>query len=219
MNIAARIVISVALVQLTALVAAQPVDPQTNENRPFDPSSEVRTPATDGGLNETAAANPPEAASPSIPPLRTVPRKGQHSAAADQSFVRMATQSGLTEVELGKLALSKSSEPDVKTFAEHVVRDHTMANADLSAIATSDGLIVPTVLDAKHAALVKNMKARSGNDFDHAFAQQMATDHVQAVSLFRNESSAGSDKLAAFAQKTLPTLQEHKRMADQLGAT
>jgi putative membrane protein len=193
MTIAGRIIISIALMQLSALAVAQAVDPQ--------------------------AVNPPEAGSASTRPQPTLPKKGQHSAAADQSFVRVATQSGLTEVELGKLALSKSSKPDVKTFAEHLVRDHTKANADLSAIAASDGLNVPTSLDAKHAALVKSMNARSGKDFEDAFAKQMAADHVQAVSLFMNESSTGSDKLAAFAQKTLPTLQEHKRMADLLGTT
>jgi putative membrane protein len=219
MKIAGRIIISIALVQLSALAVAQAVDPQANGNKPFAPSSEVRTPATDGGLNEAAPANPPDAGATSTHAARTAAKNGQNSAAADQAFVRVATQSGLTEVELGKLALSKSSEPDVKTFAEHMVRDHTKANAELSAIATSDGLSVPTALDAKHAALVKNMQARSGNDFDHAFAKQMAADHFQAVSLFKNESSAGSDKLAAFAQKTLPTLEEHKRMAGQLGAT
>src|SRR5450755_3852300 len=101
MNIAGRIIVSITLVQLSTLTVAQAVDPQANGNKPLDPSSEVRTPATDGGLNETAPANPPEAGSASTHPQRTVVKKGQHSAAADQAFVRVATQSGLTEVELG----------------------------------------------------------------------------------------------------------------------
>jgi putative membrane protein len=42
-------------------------------------------------------------------------------------------------------------------------------------------------------------------------------DHEDAVALFKNEASAGSDAgLKTFAQQTLPTLEEHLRMAKAL---
>jgi putative membrane protein len=46
----------------------------------------------------------------------------------------------------------------------------------------------------------------------------MSLDHAKAVALF-SQASNGSDKeLAAFAKKTLPVLQEHKKLADSLSA-
>lgn len=49
-------------------------------------------------------------------------------AATSNDFVDDATQGGITEVEAGKLALEKSSAADVKTFAQHMVTDHTKTN-------------------------------------------------------------------------------------------
>jgi putative membrane protein len=219
MTIARRIILSLAVAHLSALASAQAVDPQSNGNKPLNPSSQVRQPATDGGLNETAPSNPTEPDSTSTPPARTGAKTGDLRAAADQSFVRVATQSGMTEIELGKLALAKSSRQDVKKFAAAMVRDYTRQNSDLSAIAAADGLSLPQALDTKQAALVQSMNAQSGKDFDSAYVKQMMDDHAQAVSLFKNESSVGADKLAAFAQKTLPALQQRQRMAGRLVTT
>ncbi|MGA2188225.1 MAG: hypothetical protein ABSH33_06820 [Steroidobacteraceae bacterium] len=59
MNIAGRIFFLIASVQLCALAVAQAQDPQATGNKRVDPSPEVRTPTTHGGLNEAAPANPP----------------------------------------------------------------------------------------------------------------------------------------------------------------
>jgi predicted outer membrane protein len=37
--------------------------------------------------------------------------------------------------------------------------------------------------------------------------------------LFQSEAKSSDPELAAFAKKTLPTLQEHQRMADSLNAS
>jgi hypothetical protein len=46
----------------------------------------------------------------------------------------------------------------------------------------------------------------------------MATDHANAITLFEDATKLGDKEIAAFAQKTLPTLKEHKRMADRMTA-
>jgi hypothetical protein len=59
MNIAGRIILLIASVQLSALAVAQAIDSRANANKPAGPSAEVRTPTTDGALSEAAPANPP----------------------------------------------------------------------------------------------------------------------------------------------------------------
>ena len=132
------------------------------------------------------------------------------------SFVSKAAQDGITEVELGKLAVSKSSNADVKKFAQRMVTDHSKANNELASLAKRKNLEVPSKLDAKHEAMVKAMSSKSGTAFDAAYAKDMASDHSQAIALFESASKMNDPDLADFASRTLPTLQEHKQMADSL---
>jgi putative membrane protein len=53
----------------------------------------------------------------------------------DSDFLKKAAKGGMAEVELGKLALQKASSPDVKEFADLMIRDHTKANRELTALA------------------------------------------------------------------------------------
>jgi putative membrane protein len=133
-------------------------------------------------------------------------------------FVEKAARQGMTEVEASKLALQKSNNEDVKSFANHMIKDHTQANNDLTSIASSKNLTVPTDPDMLHKAAIKRLSSKSGAEFDRAYAQQMSKDHDKTVALFRSASSAsGVDpELQAFAKKTLPTLEHHDQLAMQL---
>jgi putative membrane protein len=136
----------------------------------------------------------------------------------DQSFVKQAALDGMTEVEMANIASEKSSSDEVKTFAARMIQDHGKADADLAALAQSKSIKVPTKLDIKHKAMVDALKVRSGASFDAAYAQHMAAAHAKAIALFTQESQSPDADMAAFAKKTLPTLQEHKRLADALDA-
>jgi putative membrane protein len=46
----------------------------------------------------------------------------------------------------------------------------------------------------------------------------MVTAHSQAIDLFTQATQGTDRELAAFARQTLPTLQHHKQMADELAA-
>lgn len=132
-------------------------------------------------------------------------------------FVKLASQDGMTEVALGKIALMKSSNPDIKQFANRMVQDHTKANGQLSEIAKKQGIPVSKKLDAEHAAMVKMMSDKSGADFDTAYTSDMLADHKKAIALFQNEATDHADPdLASFAQSTLPVLRQHQQMAEQL---
>jgi putative membrane protein len=144
--------------------------------------------------------------------------KAMKAGATPATFVKAAMQDGMAQVALGKLALQKSSNNDVKQFAQKMVQDHEQANQQLESIAKSKGLSVPNKLDARYEAMVKSLSAKSGASFDRAYAQHMAKGHAMAVALFESASKSSDPELAAFAQKTLPTLQEHEQLADNLRA-
>jgi putative membrane protein len=133
-----------------------------------------------------------------------------------KTFVKKAALDGMTEVELGKIAQEKSQNADVRSFAAQMVADHSKANDELKSIAKKKGYEVPAKLDAEHKAMVTKLGGKSGADFDKAYAEAMDKDHMKAVALFTDAQKSSDSDLAAFAQKTLPTLEEHKQLADSL---
>ncbi|MDF3019640.1 MAG: hypothetical protein K0Q92_943 [Steroidobacteraceae bacterium] len=132
------------------------------------------------------------------------------------AFVQKAALDGMTEVEAGKVALEKSSDPSVRSFAERMVADHGKANKELAAIAKAKGLDVPEALDAEHQAMVDALSAKSGPEFDREYSKHMNMDHSKAVSLFEAASKTADMEIAGFAKRTLPTLKQHRQLAEKL---
>ena len=134
----------------------------------------------------------------------------------DKTFVKEAATGGMAEVELSKIA-QKSDNADVKRFADRMVDDHTAANQQLTTIATGLGIEMPKALDSEHERLRQKLATLHGKAFDDQYMRDMVGDHKQAVRLFQQEERSGREpQLKQFAQKTLPTLEEHQKMAIDL---
>jgi len=131
----------------------------------------------------------------------------------DTSFVKDAAAGGMAEVALSKIA-EKSENPEVKRFAEKMVRDHTTTNTELAAIAAESSAEMPKTLDADHQKIHDQLRSMHGKVFDQQYMQVMVEDHDQAVKLFRQEDSSGhAPQLKQFAHNILPTIEEHQKMA------
>ncbi|CRM55413.1 putative outer membrane protein [Pseudomonas sp. 24 E 1] len=139
-------------------------------------------------------------------------------AATSNSFVDNAAEGGITEIEAGKLALQKSSSADVKTFAQHMVTEHTKANQELATLAKKLDIEVPddAALTDKAKKAILEMRDES---FDEAYANNQVAAHEKTVELFKKESTSSDNaELKAFATKTLPTLEAHLKAAKDLQA-
>ena len=135
---------------------------------------------------------------------------------APSVFVKKAALDGMTEVEAGKVALSKSQDPAIREFAQRMVKDHGKANSELESLAATKGVTAPTQLDAEHKQMLDGLKAKSGKEFDRAYAEHMNMDHSKAIALFESAAGSSDPDFAQFAKKTLPTLKEHKALASKL---
>jgi putative membrane protein len=132
----------------------------------------------------------------------------------DHGFVEKAAMGGMVEVELGNLAQQKAASDEVKQFGKRMVDDHSKANDELKQIAASKDITLPTALDRKHQGDVDKLAKLSGAKFDKAYMSHMVDDHKHDVSDFRKESQSGKDAdVKGFASKTLPTLEEHLKLA------
>jgi putative membrane protein len=144
---------------------------------------------------------------------------GKHGSISASEFVKQAGADGLAEVQMGKLASEKGSDPGVKALAEKIVTDHSKANDKLKEIAGSKNLEVPSSPGMTHKAMMEKYEHQSsGKNFDQDFAKAMVKDHKNAIELFEKAASDESmdADLRAFAKKTLPTLREHLKSAESL---
>ena len=130
------------------------------------------------------------------------------------SFARKAAEGGLAEVELGRLAAERASSDRVKQFGQKMVDDHSKANEELKKAAKKQNIELPSALDKKDQAEVDKLSKLSGAAFDKAYMSAMVKDHEKDVSEFRKAArSAGSSEVKSFAEQTLPTLEEHLKLA------
>jgi len=136
---------------------------------------------------------------------------------ADRDFMMKAAQGGLLEVDAGQLAASHASNATVKAFGARMVSDHSAADNQLAAIAQKDQITLPTSLPPEEQAKLDHLRSLNGRAFDRAYSDMMVKDHVQDVQDFQQASNSLTDaELRSFAQSTLPTLQTHLSMAQQL---
>ena len=132
----------------------------------------------------------------------------------DKDFFAQAAEGSLAEVALGNLALQKAQSEAVKQFAQQMVTDHTQANQELTQLATTKGITVPTALSEKMQREVTELNAEPAASFDREYMELMVKDHEQDVRMFQRQAERGTDADAkAFAAKMLPTLQGHLTMA------
>jgi putative membrane protein len=138
-------------------------------------------------------------------------------ASGDRRFVMDAAHGNTAEVELGKLAAEKGSSDAVKQFGKRMTDDHAKANAELKEFAEKKGLTLPADLDPKHRQLRDRLAKLNGADFDRAYANEMVNDHKKDVAEFKREAKSAKDPdLKAWASKTLPTLEDHLKQAQDM---
>ena len=113
---------------------------------------------------------------------------------APQEFIDEASASGIAEVELAQMALTKSTMDEVRHFAQMMIEDHTAVNRELRKLATAKGLKI-----ADEPTLSKQAKA-----------------HEDALKLFRQAANSEEADIRKFADTVIPTLEHHFSMAQTL---
>src|SRR4051812_42687029 len=96
------------------------------------------------------------------------------------SFVQAAVVGNLFEVESSKLALERSPSAAVKTFAKHMIDDHSAAGVVFAEAVNHAKLPVtppPFKLDAKHQAALDELRTKQGADFDKTYVDLQRRAH------------------------------------------
>lgn len=145
-------------------------------------------------------------------------RTGSTTASSlNQEFVSDAASGGMMEVELGTMAVQNASSQEVKDFGRRMIDDHSKVNDELKSIAAGENIPVPATLKTENRDEVDKLSKLSGSDFDKEYMDTMVKDHQKDIKDFEDMAQNAQDpKIKAFAQKTLPTLRQHLKMAQDI---
>ena len=138
--------------------------------------------------------------------------------AADRKAIMDMAMSSMAEVEMGKMAQTKSQNADVKAFGQKMVDDHGKALAEVQTLAQSKGVTLPTELDAKHKALAAKLDKANGAAFDKVYTKQGGVAaHKDTLAKLQKASKAAKDAdVKGQVDKTIPVVQEHLKHAEQV---
>jgi len=137
----------------------------------------------------------------------------------EQAFLKEAAQGGLAEVQMGRLAAQKGQSQEVRQLGQKLVQDHSKANQELKLLAAQKNITLPQEIPTEHQAALSHLKSLEGSEFDKAFKQHAVEDHQKDIQKFQTASQTAADTdVKAFAQKTLPVLQQHLKMAQDIQA-
>jgi len=141
----------------------------------------------------------------------------QPAEARDGAFVQKAAEASLAELELSRLASDQAQSPAVRAFAQRMVQDHAQNASELEIIAAHENLALPETLTDEHAQLRSELARERGTRFDNTYMNAMLSGHQTLAKLLRSsEAAVSTDELRTYIKKTLPIVEHHQRMAENI---
>jgi putative membrane protein len=137
--------------------------------------------------------------------------------ASDKDFLAKAEKANIEEQNIGRVAVEKSQNKDVKDYAQMLVDDHTKALNDLVDLMNEKHVRQPKGLpNAKNEALSR-LNGLSSAEFDRQFINMMVEDHQKAIAEFQQAQNTVQDEdVKKYAARVLPTLEKHLQKAQEL---
>lgn len=161
------------------------------------------------GMNHGAADAPMAAAD-----MAAMPRDAA-------GYMTMAAASDLFEINSSQVALQRSQNDGLRTFAQMLIVDHTRTTEQLTAAARSANVTPPPPqLDAQKQQMIAELQ--SAADFDRTFVTQQVMAHQQALALHSAYAENGDDPaLRRVAASAVPVIRGHlaqvQRMQSSMG--
>ncbi len=174
------------------------------------------------GNNDQAAATADSAQATATPAPEAAP---QQPALNDAQIASIAVTANQIDVDYGKIALDKSKNPEIRKFAETMIKDHSDIIKQATALATKLNVTPETnkttqdLLDGQ-TKMNETFKGLTGDAFDKAYAQNEAAYHEAVVNAVKNTliPNTQNAELKSLIESVVPLLDHHLQMAKDLAA-
>jgi putative membrane protein len=163
---------------------------------------------------QTGGSGSSGASAPSSPSQRSAAR----ATSEDHEMLEDLAHAHLAEIEASRIALDKTRNASVRSFAQQMIDEHGQALQELQQLGQKKQLSVPTETDFQHKAIAAALRLLSGDTFDRQYIRQVGVnDHRRSVDLLmKMQQSARDPELQAHAGKLLPGVQRHLAQAREM---
>ncbi len=201
---------SLMMTGIAALCCTVPALSQDNapSTPPTAPSTSGQSSASSGMASSNMQSSTATGGSPSS------------TAAQDKTFLMNSAEGSMAEIAMSKLALRKSKNDDVKTYAQKMIDDHTKLIADMKPFADQMGVQPPAKLKPAHQQEAQRLKNMFGEKFDKEYITAMVADHHKDLGEFKTEeTTTANPDLKATVTQGEQVVKMHTDMIDQMAQT
>ena len=140
--------------------------------------------------------------------------KNNKLSAGDVKALKDMAQANINEIAAARIALNKTQNAEVKTFAQKMVEDHGSA-LTVQAVAKQKEVTLPTAPDAKHKAMADKLEKQSGTAFDKMYMDNAGVmDHKMVLSTLKSDATKIKDPdVKALADAHTPVVEQHLKTA------
>lgn len=129
---------------------------------------------------------------------------------ADRTWLNANSQVNLFEIAKAQLAMTHSTDPEVKALAADLLRSHTKDQWRIKFLSMRLGVTVDMTLSTAQQTLLTQGAALTGNAFDAWFFTVDIAAHTNALAAARTEVATGHNKLViADARKDVRAISMH----------
>lgn len=152
-------------------------------------------------------------------------KKKDANALTDPEIASIAVTANQIDVDYGKIALDKSTNPEVKKFAQTMIDDHTAIIEKATALAEKlnltpeDNPTTQSLLDGAKKTK-EELNSKSGLGFDKAYINNEVSYHEAVISTVKDKliPESKNGELKDLLQSALPILEHHLEMAKKAQA-
>jgi putative membrane protein len=167
-------------------------------------------------------------------PLRATPNSTNNStqpqelSAHDRQVLDYLAKQSPGEVEISQMVESKTTNPQVKEFAQRMVHDHAILDSQVKAAFTKLGMQMPQPMTSGEDQLRSKLENESGKQLDDTYIQAQITGHEKVLRMVTPVADQGEHlqdshpTIVELTEEIRPVLYQHlqlaKMVAKEIGA-
>lgn len=126
------------------------------------------------------------------------------------------------EIKAGKAAMQKATSAEVKTFARHMVTEHTKNQEELAAVMKRAGIVPREIKTAKELerdtqSQEAKLQNKRGEGFDSAYIDAQIKDHkevLEQIDRALKNNDRADEPFTAYLKKTRKHVEQHLQEAE-----